>query len=99
MFSSVVGKLKEGIRYIGDHPVQAGLVGAAIALTGGAALAAGMGAFGAGAAGTAAVAGAAETAAVAGAAETAAAAAAPMAVIGAGRRLPVFANIQSGMYG
>lgn len=68
MFSSVIGKLKEAGRWIGQNPIKSSLIGAAIAVTGGAALAYGMGAFGgtaAGAAGTAAVAGAAEAAAVA----------------------------------
>lgn len=66
MFSSVIGKLKEAGRWIGQNP-KSSLIGAAIAVTGGAALAYGMGAFAgaAGAAGTAAVAGAAEAAAVA----------------------------------
>ena len=57
MFSSVIGKLKEAGRWIGQNP-KSSLIGAAIAVTGGAALAYGMGAFAgaAGAAGTAAVA-------------------------------------------
>ena len=37
MFSSVIGKLKEAGRWIGNNPIKSAAIGAAIALTGGAA--------------------------------------------------------------